>query len=135
MREKFSRFMMGRYGTDDYSKFLLGSAVALMVLNLFLRIGLLNTVVMVLLIYVYIRMFSKNIQKRYEENQKYLHILTGRSVWQQTDRSIISITVPAVNRRSVYRREKVKSVLPVPNAERNLQRRADRKSYVWIYMY
>ena len=64
--------MMGRYGTDDYSKFLLGSAVALMVLNLFLRIGLLNTVVMVLLIYVYIRMFSKNIQKRYEENQKYL---------------------------------------------------------------
>lgn len=72
MRDKFTRFMMGRYGTDDFSKFLLGSAVALMVLNLFVRIGLLNTVVMVLLVYVYFRMFSKNIQKRYEENMKYL---------------------------------------------------------------
>lgn len=77
MRDKLTRFMMGRYGTDDFSKFLLGSAVAVMVLNLFLRIGLLNTVVMVLLIYVYFRMFSKNIQKRYEENMKYLQ-LKGR---------------------------------------------------------
>lgn len=74
MRDKFMRFMMGRYGTDDFSKFLLGSSVALMVLNLFLRIVLLNTLVMVLLVYVYFRMFSKNIQKRYEENRKYLHL-------------------------------------------------------------
>ena len=74
MREKFTRFMMGRYGTDDYSKFILGSAVAVMVLNLFLRIGLLNTVVLALLVYVYFRMFSKNIQKRYAENMKYLQL-------------------------------------------------------------
>ncbi len=71
MREKFTRFMQGRYGTDDYSKFLLGTAVVVMVLNLFLRIGLLNLVVFALLIYVYVRMFSKNIQKRYAENTKY----------------------------------------------------------------
>lgn len=74
MRDKFMRFMMGRYGTDEFSKFLLGFAVALMVLNLFVRIGLLNTLVMVLLVYVYFRMFSKNIQKRYEENMKYLQL-------------------------------------------------------------
>ena len=74
MREKFTRFMMGRYGVDDFSKFILGSAVALMVINLFLRIGLLNTVVLLLLFYVYYRMFSKNIQKRYQENQKYMEI-------------------------------------------------------------
>ena len=74
MKEKFSRFMMGRYGTDEFSKFILGLAVAVMVLNLFLRIGLLNTVVLVLLIYVYVRMFSKNIQKRYEENMKFLQM-------------------------------------------------------------
>lgn len=74
MRDRFMRFMMGRYGTDEFSKFLLGFAVALMVLNLFVRIGLLNTLVMVLLVYVYFRMFSKNIQKRYEENMKYLQL-------------------------------------------------------------
>lgn len=72
MKEKFMRFMQGRYGTDDYSKFLLGSAVAVMVLNLFLRIGLLNLLVFALLIYVYVRMFSRNIQKRYQENVRYL---------------------------------------------------------------
>lgn len=66
--------MMGRYGADEYSKFILGSAVALMVLNLFLRIGFLNTVILALLIYVYFRMFSKNIQKRYAENMKYLEL-------------------------------------------------------------
>lgn len=66
--------MVGRYGTDDYSKFLLGSAVTVMVINLLLRVGLLNLLVLVLLAYVYVRMFSKNIQKRYEENSKYLEL-------------------------------------------------------------
>ena len=87
MRDRFSRFMMGRYGTDEFSKFILGLAVAVMVLNLFLRIGLLNTLVLVLLVYVYFRMFSRNIQKRYEENMKYLQ-MKGRitSVFQKEKR-------------------------------------------------
>ena len=72
MREKFTEFMVGRYGTDNYSKFLLGSAVTVMVLNLFLRVGLLNLLVVVLLAYVYVRMFSRNIQKRCQENRRYL---------------------------------------------------------------
>lgn len=74
MREKMMRFMSGRYGTDDYSKFLLGAAVALMVVNLFTRISILNFLVFALLIYVYVRLFSKNIQKRYAENMKYLEL-------------------------------------------------------------
>ena len=79
--------MMGRYGADEFSKFVLGLAVAVMVLNLFLRIGLLNTLVLVLLVYVYFRMFSRNIQKRYEENVKYLQ-MKGRivSVFQKEKR-------------------------------------------------
>lgn len=77
MRDKLILFMTGRYGTDEYSKFLLGTAVALMVLNLFLRIGIINGAVILLLVYVYFRMFSKNIQKRYAENAKYLQ-LKGR---------------------------------------------------------
>ena len=48
-----------------------------MVLNLFLRIGIINGAVILLLVYVYFRMFSKNIQKRYAENAKYLQ-LKGR---------------------------------------------------------
>lgn len=74
MREKFVRFMSGRYGADDYSKFLLGAAVVLMVLNLFFRVPIVNLLVLALLAYVYFRMFSKNIQKRYGENVKYLQL-------------------------------------------------------------
>lgn len=74
MKEKFMRFMSGRYGTDDFSKFLLIAAVVCMVANLFVRNGLLNTLALLLLIYVYFRMFSKNIQKRYGENAKYLEL-------------------------------------------------------------
>ena len=66
--------MAGRYGTDDLSKFMLGSAVALMILNLLIRVPLLNTLVVVLLVLVYVRMFSTNIQKRYAENMKYLEL-------------------------------------------------------------
>lgn len=74
MKEKFYQFMQGRYGADDLSKFMLGSAVAVMVLNLFLRAGLLNTLVLAVFAAVYFRMFSKNIQARYQENLKYLEL-------------------------------------------------------------
>ncbi|MDD2957745.1 MAG: hypothetical protein PHR92_04365 [Lachnospiraceae bacterium] len=74
MKEKFMRFMSGRYGTDEFSKFLQIAAVVCMVLNLFVRNGILNTAVLLLLVYVYFRMFSKNIQKRYGENIKYLEL-------------------------------------------------------------
>ena len=72
MKERFNRFMVGRYGVDDLSKFMLGFSVAMMVVNLFCRIRLLNTVVLILLVLVYFRMFSTNIQKRYAENVRYL---------------------------------------------------------------
>ena len=72
MKERFYRFMAGRYGTDQLSRFMLGTGVALMVLNLFWRKEFLNVAVVVLLALVYVRMFSTNIQKRYQENQKYL---------------------------------------------------------------
>lgn len=66
--------MAGRYGTDDLSKFMLASAVVLMVLNIFLRIPLLNSLVVIILALVYVRMFSRNIQKRYQENLKYIEL-------------------------------------------------------------
>ena len=37
MREKFARFMMGRYGVDQFSKFLTIFTIVLMVLGLFIH--------------------------------------------------------------------------------------------------
>ena len=68
--------MIGRYGTDELSKVMLGAGVAIMVLNIFLKWRLLNVVVLALLALVYFRMFSRNIQVRYNENQKYLVMKT-----------------------------------------------------------
>ena len=141
MREKMMRFMSGRYGTDDYSKFLLGAAVALMVVNLFTRISILNFLVFALLIYVYVRLFSKNIQKRYAENMKYLELknkffgfFRKENGWQRTEKSIIFTAVPTANRKSAFRKGKERYALPARNAGLNLPRKAE-KSYVWICMH
>ena len=71
LKQKFAQFMVGRYGVDEFSRFLLGFAVAMMIVNLIIRIPVLNTAVLLLLVYVYFRMFSRNIQGRYRENLKY----------------------------------------------------------------
>ena len=77
MRDKFIRFMQGRYGVDQFSRFLLGVALVSIIISIFTRgyLGnLLNTIGLLAIVYTYFRIFSRNIQKRYAENQKYLSI-------------------------------------------------------------
>lgn len=72
MRRRLEQFMLGRYGTDDFSKFLLALCLVLLVLNMFTRAQLLYLLALVLLVYCYFRMFSRNISARAAENQRYL---------------------------------------------------------------
>ena len=72
MREKFYRFMQGRYGVDQLYRFIFFLALVLMIINTFLRNPMLNLVVYALLILDIFRMLSKNHSARYAENQKYL---------------------------------------------------------------
>lgn len=74
MKEKFYRFMQGRYGTDELSKFLVGVGMALIILNIFTRNFMISLLFWICLIYSYFRMFSKNYSARYAENQKFLEI-------------------------------------------------------------
>ena len=71
-RDRLNQFMNGRYGTDQFSRFLLTVGLILLVLGLFIRVPGLSFLVLLILAYVYFRMFSRNIQARYAENQKYL---------------------------------------------------------------
>ena len=73
MREKFQRFMSGRYGVDQLGKFCLYVTLALLILSLFFRNALLNILVFVMLIILYLRMFSRNFAKRSHENDIYLN--------------------------------------------------------------
>ena len=72
MKEKLQRFMMGRYGADALGKFMIGLALVLLVVSIFFRRGPWYLLALVVLILTYFRMFSRNVQKRYAENQWYL---------------------------------------------------------------
>ena len=74
MREKFMRFMQGRYGVDELSRFLSIASLVLIVLELITRWAIFGTLVWAIFIYIYFRMFSKNYGKRQQENQKFLTI-------------------------------------------------------------
>ena len=76
MKEKLIRFMQGRYGVDQFSRFLLiTSVVVMVVISLFSYSPAGQTLYLIclfLLAYSYFRILSRNIGKRYAENQNFL---------------------------------------------------------------
>ena len=80
MRDKFNKFMQGRYGVDELSRFTMGVALALIILTMFVNIvnrsvgSVLDFLGIAAIVYAYFRIFSRNIQQRYAENQKYLQM-------------------------------------------------------------
>ena len=69
------RFMQGRYGADKLNMALLSGSLLFEILYMFLRLQILNIVSLVLIALVIFRMFSKNIEKRYAEGQKFERFL------------------------------------------------------------
>ena len=74
MRERFFRFMQGRYGVDAFGRFLIYTDLILAVLSMLFRNSVLFFPVVFLLVYSYYRIFSRNIYKRTFENNKFLDI-------------------------------------------------------------
>lgn len=70
MREKFLRFMMGRYGNDRLNQFLMMLSLACMILSFF-RLPFFYFIAVCILGYACFRMFSRETAKRAAENQKY----------------------------------------------------------------
>lgn len=91
MRERLIRFMNGRYGPDQFSRFLLGSAVAAAVLSMVFHRSFFYYLSFLLILYGYFRILSRNYSKRAAENAAYLRysghfwnwIWRGKSNWQQ----------------------------------------------------
>ena len=71
MREKLQRFMWGRYGNDNFNQFLMAMAMVLLIISMFLR-GPFYLLAVMVMIYAYYRMFSRQIAKRSAENQWFL---------------------------------------------------------------
>lgn len=78
MREKFSIFMMGRYGQDQLNRLLSITGLIILVVSVVIVrfIPLLSSVLWIaavaLIVICYWRMFSRNIAARSAENQRYL---------------------------------------------------------------
>lgn len=74
-KDRIARFMYGRYGMDQLSRFLLIVAMVALVLSMFFG-NIVHTIFWVIgvaaLVWCYVRMFSKNFEKRRDENYKYL---------------------------------------------------------------
>ena len=71
MREKFYRFMQGRYGNDRFNQFLMIVALVCMVLSIF-GPDVFYMIALLFMIYAYYRMFSRKIYQRSGENQWFL---------------------------------------------------------------
>ena len=80
LKMKFARFMQGRNGVDQFSQFLNVIVMILLVLSIFIRWTPLYWLGLGLLVYMYFRIFSKNIPKRSMENQKYCNLRYDFSV-------------------------------------------------------
>ena len=77
MRERLLRLMAGRNGNDQLNIFLLVLGVVFIILRFIFRSAaahVFNLLTLAVIVIVYLRMFSKNVSKRREENGKYLAV-------------------------------------------------------------
>lgn len=132
MRNRFARFMYGRYGVDALNNFLFGLYVALFVLELFFRRTVAGQVMVILgypiILLYFFRCFSRNIYKRSAENQRFLklwnpvknygHYIKMKSLNGEVQRN--SAAVRSATRSSVCPKERERLPLPVRSAVLNL---------------
>lgn len=69
--------MQGRYGLDTLGNFLLWTGMILIIINLFARNIFLELLIWILVIYTYIRILSRNYEKRNAENTWFLDHTQG----------------------------------------------------------
>ena len=71
-KDKMARFMYGRYGMDQLSRNLSLICLVLLIVTMFVRNHVIYMIALVGIVYTYFRVFSRNISRRSEENEKYL---------------------------------------------------------------
>lgn len=115
LKDRFIRFMYGRYGVDSFGKFTIWGSLILMLIAGWTHRGILSWLAWAGIIYSYFRMFSKNTYKRAAENQKYLQMTRGIRTFFYRQRNMITqrkthhiYKCPSANRRSMFQKEKAR---------------------------
>lgn len=81
MRNWLSKFMNGRYGLDNLSKFFMIMWFSLAAVNIFFRSSYIYAISLIPAFFFFFRVLSRNTVKRNAENVKYLAILNKCGSW------------------------------------------------------
>ena len=112
-RDKLYRFMQGRYGRiDELGRFLMYLLFGLLLVSFFVRSSIFSLLILLVLIYDYYRILSKDISARYQENQHYIQAREKvRTKWNKLTGShgdIEFTNVRPADKKSGYQKEKEK---------------------------
>lgn len=116
MKQKFARFMYGRYGMDELSRFLTYIGLILLLLSVFLSqtVRIVALFIAVLMVgATYFRTFSKKLEKRRAENIKFV-------AWKKPMSDRMKLRRDMWTQRKTYKFFKCpscKSVLRVPKGK------------------
>ena len=131
MRDKIYRFMQGRYGTDDFYKFLFWVALIGIVINWFFKSQLLSFAVTLILVYAMYRVLSKNHSARYAENQRYLKATAKIRYWFDQQKKLMEerkyhhiYTCPKCRQKIRIPKGKGKIMIRCPKCHHEFQKRS-----------
>ena len=131
MRDKIYRFMQGRYGTDDFYKFLFWVALIGIVINWFFKSQLLSFAVTLILVYAMYRVLSKNHSARYAENQRYLQATAKIRYWFDQQKKLMEerkyhhiYTCPKCRQKIRIPKGKGKILIRCPKCHHEFQKRS-----------
>lgn len=127
MREKFYRFMVGRYGNDRLNQVIMIVAMIALVISFF-GLRFFYLLALLCLIYAYFRMFSRNTYKRSMENNKYLQ-------WEYKVKQFIATWKRDMKQRKthhIYRCPSCKQKIRVPKGKGRIEIRCPKCSQTFI---
>ena len=122
-RQFLYRFMQGRYGTDELCKATIIGSVILYVVYAMTGFRVFNSLAFLGMVYTLFRSLSKDINKRYMENQRFLKVLNlnkvkfeqrkeykifkckscGRNIRVPRKKGKIEVTCPVCGNKTIHR--------------------------------
>lgn len=110
MKYKIAAFFANRNGMDDLSRVMIWGSLIILLISQFIPVAWLSSAIyalsLVVIIYAYVRVFSKKLDKRQAENNAYLSWINQlKQRWQQR------------KTHKFYRCPKCKTVLRVPKGK------------------